>query len=44
MAIIKKLKAVKIEQSHLLGIQDLSFPQVSEITETSQNIYYFKQK
>jgi len=31
MAIIKKLKAVKIEQSHLLGIQDISFSQVSEI-------------
>ena len=31
MAVIKKLKAVKIEQNHLLGIQDLSFPQVSEI-------------
>ena len=25
MAVIKKLKAVKIEQNHLLGIQDLSF-------------------
>ena len=31
MAIIKKLKAVKIEQDHLLGIQDISFSQVSEI-------------
>ena len=31
MAIIKKLKAVKIEQNHLLGIQDISFAQVSEI-------------
>ena len=31
MAIIKKLKAVKIEQNHLLGIQDISFSQVSEI-------------
>ena len=31
MAIIKKLKAVKKEQNHLLGIQDLSYPQVSEI-------------
>ena len=31
MAIIKKLKAVKKEQNHLLGIQDLSFSQVSDI-------------
>jgi len=31
MAVIKKLKAVKIEQNHLLGIQDISFSQVSEI-------------
>ena len=31
MAIIKKLKAVKTEQDHLLGIQDISFSQVSEI-------------
>ena len=31
MAIIKKLKAVKINQNHLLGIQDLSFSDVSHI-------------
>ena len=31
MAVIKKLKAVKIEQNHLLGIQDISFSQDSEI-------------
>ena len=31
MAIIKKLKAVKINQNHLLGIQDLSFSEVSQI-------------
>jgi len=31
MAVIKKLKAVKNDQNHLLGIQDLSFSQVSEI-------------
>ena len=31
MAVIKKLKAVKIEQNHLLGIQDISISQVSEI-------------
>ena len=31
MAVIKKFKAVKIEQNHLLGIQDISISQVSEI-------------
>ena len=31
MAIIKKLKAIKKEQNHLLGIQDLSFSEVSNI-------------
>ena len=31
MAIIKKFKAVEIEQNHLLGIQDLSFSEVSNI-------------
>ena len=31
MAVIKKLKAIKKEQNHLLGIQDLSFPQINEI-------------
>ena len=31
MAIIKKLKAVKINQNHLLGIQDLSFSEISKI-------------
>ena len=31
MAVIKKFKAVKIKQNHLLGIQDLSFSQVNEI-------------
>ena len=36
MAIIKKLKAVKIEQNHLLGIQDLSFSQVSEILKQAK--------
>ena len=36
MAIIKKLKAVKIEQSHLLGIQDLSFSQVSQILDQAK--------
>ena len=36
MAVIKKLKAVKIEQNHLLGIQDLSFSQVSEILKQAK--------
>ena len=36
MAIIKKLKAVKIEQNHLLGIQDLSFSQISEILKQAK--------
>ena len=36
MAVIKKLKAVKLEQNHLLGIQDLSFPQVSDILKQAK--------
>ena len=36
MAIIKKLKAVKISQNHLLGIQDISFSQVSEILKQAK--------
>ena len=36
MAVIKKLKAVKIEQNHLLGIQDISFSQVSEILDQAK--------
>ena len=36
MAVIKKLKAVKINQHHLLGIQDLSFSQVSEILKQAK--------
>ena len=31
MAVIKKFEAVKINQNHLLGIQDLSFSEVSHI-------------
>ena len=31
MATIKKLKAVKINQNHLLGIQDLSFSEITHI-------------
>ena len=44
MAIIKKLKAVNIEQNHLLGIQDITFSQISEILKSSKNFYHFKQK
>ena len=36
MAIIKKLKAIKINQNHLLGIQDLSFPEVSHILDEAK--------
>ena len=36
MAVIKKLKAIKIKQNHLLGIQDISFSQVSEILEQAK--------
>ena len=36
MAVIKKLKAVKTEQNHLLGIQDLSFSQISEILKQAK--------
>ena len=31
MAIIKKLKAVKNDQNHLLGIQEISFSKINEI-------------
>ena len=36
MAIIKKLKAVKKYQNHLLGIQDLSFSQITEILKQAK--------
>ncbi len=36
MAVIKKLKAVKIEQNHLLGIQGLSHSQVNEILKQAK--------
>ena len=36
MAVIKKLKAVKIDQNHLLGIQDISFSQISEILKQAK--------
>ena len=36
MAVIKKLKAVKKDQNHLLGIQDISFSQVSEILKLAK--------
>ena len=36
MAVIKKFKAVKIDQNHLLGIQDLSFSEVSDILKQAK--------
>ena len=36
MAVIKNLKAVKIDQDHLLGIQDISFSQVSDILKQAK--------
>ena len=36
MAIVKKFKAVKIDQNHLLGIQDLSFSEVSNILKQAK--------
>ncbi|SVA80690.1 uncharacterized protein METZ01_LOCUS133544, partial [marine metagenome] len=36
MAVIKKLKAIKINQNHLLGIQDLSFPEVFHILDEAK--------
>ena len=36
MAIIKKLKAIKKEQNHLLGIQDLSFSKINEILKQAK--------
>ena len=36
MAIIKKLKAVKTDQNHLLGIQEISFSQVTEILKQAK--------
>ena len=36
MAIIKKLKAVKINQNHLLGIQDLSFSEIAYILDEAK--------
>ena len=36
MAIIKKLKAVKTEQNHLLGIQGISISQISEILKQAK--------
>ena len=36
MAIIKNLKAIKINQNHLLGIQDLTFPEVSHILDEAK--------
>jgi len=36
MAVVKKFKAVKVEQNHLLGIQDLSFSAVSDILKQAK--------
>ncbi len=36
MAIIKKFKAVKISQNHLLGIQDITFSEVSYILDEAK--------
>ncbi len=36
MAIIRKLQAVKTEQDHLLGIQDLSFSKVTSILDQAK--------
>ena len=36
MAVIKKFKAVKIDQNHLLGIQDLSFSEASNILKQAK--------
>ena len=36
MAVIKKLKAIKKDQNHLLGIQDISFPQITEILKQAK--------
>ena len=36
MAVIKKFKAVKISQNHLLGIQDLSISEVSYILDEAK--------
>ena len=37
MATIKKLKAVKIKQNHLLGIQDLPFSEITKILNEAKN-------
>ena len=36
MAVIKKLKAVKKAENHLLGIQELSFSKISEILKQAE--------
>ena len=36
MAVIKKFKAVKISQNHLLGIQDISVSEVSYILDEAK--------
>ena len=37
MAVIKKNKAVKKDQNHLLGIQNLSFSEISNILKQAKN-------
>ena len=36
MAVIKELKAVKMSQNHLLGIQDLSITEVYQILDEAK--------
>ena len=36
MAVIKKFRAVRKKQNHLLGIQDLSFPEVNSILKQAK--------
>ena len=36
MAVIKKFKAVKISQNHLLGIQDISISEVSHVLDEAK--------
>ena len=36
MAIIKKFKAIKKTQNHLLGIQDLTFSEISTILKQAK--------
>ena len=42
MAVIKKFKAVKIKQNHLLGIQDLSFSEIDNILNQAKTFITLK--